>query len=192
MNRTDVINMVAEMIGAETYLEVGLGSRANYHAVKIANKEGCDIKGDATYKMRSDKMWKEVKRDKRKYDIVFVDGSHDEETALLDMTQALKVAKVVICHDVWPDTPRHALPEKPSPGAAWCGTVYRAFARITRRKGVSGVAITDDHGVGILWRDNSPTTRFYKPPGYDELKAGGHIELVNAADLATDLKAALL
>ena len=173
MTRTELINQVAAAINAKSYLEIGLGDRVNFKGVNVSHKEGCDIKGVCTHRMPSKALWAMLPataQGQYLYDLIFVDGDHHYEPAFQDLLGALKVGRVVIAHDVYPETATLAAAKHLEMGA-WCGEVYRAFAQILGMQGVNGCAIPDDHGVGVLWHDT--TSSAWAVPGisYTELRA---------------------
>lgn len=155
MNRTDIINDLIDIIGATSYLEIGVYDRTrNFDKIKCDRKVGVDIRtrGRDIITVTSDEFFASTQE---RFGVIFVDGDHSYEQAARDIANAVRVMErggAVIVHDVNPERPEQAVPEKPAGGRSWCGEVYRVFSRYRTLKTFIAYAYTCDHGVGIIRR----------------------------------------
>ena len=160
--RWDVINRIAEKIGAQSYLEIGVANGENMRHVNVVVKTGVDpnptIEGvkasDAFVPKTSDEFFGEggsgndAREEGYVWNIVFIDGLHYAEQAYRDIMNAAKIAQVVVVHDANPHT--EELQRVPYAGGDWCGDVWKAIARI-RDEGIHAVRTVDtDFGVAVV------------------------------------------
>ncbi len=150
----DVINEIIALNNYESYLEIGIENGFTYNAVKIANKESVDINKKntpLTYHMTSDEMFKNMPNNK-KYDIIFIDGLHDEDTVDRDIINSLKHLNkngCILIHDVIPRQKRMAT--KLMTGE-WYGDVYKSMIKtldFINKKNV-GIISYVHCGMGII------------------------------------------
>jgi len=145
-NRVDVINYFIRKYKYKSYLEIGYLAGETFDAIKCKHKDSVDIdpKTHAKYIMSSDRFFRQCKR---KYDLIFIDGNHDQRYVGRDIRNALKHwAKkgTIVLHDCNPPTARWQ---------AWNGTVWRAILYLRRRCEWLVIRTIDiDHGIGIIRR----------------------------------------
>lgn len=133
MTRTDVLNALIERHGLTRYLEVGLHDpRENFDGVRAPLKHSVDPAAAATFRVTSDAFF-DMLRPEFRYDLVFIDGDHEEEQVLRDMGNALAhltPGGAVVLHDSSPPTEWHQRPASEyQRGAEWNGQVWRAIIR---------------------------------------------------------------
>ncbi len=175
MDRTEVINTVARAIGANRYLEIGVKvPERNYDLIEVDKKTGVDPSVEDTdrnvLKMTSDEFFASLPK-KRRFDLIFIDGSHMYEQVQRDVANALnRLAKggAVLMHDVNPENALKAAPIKPSYGAAWSGEAWKVF--VEARANYSGATIAEDHGTGILVSRLAPRSPALPQLTFDVLK----------------------
>ena len=153
LTRTDIIHYVAEKIGAQSYLEIGVSDpRDNFERVKIAHKDGVDPAGRCNFPISSDEFFAQ---NKRAYDLIFIDGLHLADQVLRDVENSLRCLTphgVIALHDCNPTDQAQQIEEYDGK-SLWCGTVWKAIAalRATRSDLWMGT-INADHGVGVIRR----------------------------------------
>ena len=84
--RHEIINQLIKARGYKDYLEVGTDKGDTFSKIEIKNKECCDPINNISkeynfkldYQMKSDEMFENMPKNK-KYDIIFLDGMHDEK-----------------------------------------------------------------------------------------------------------------
>lgn len=155
MLHTEVINYVAEKIGAKSYLEIGVFNRGhNFDRINIDDKIGIDpaIENELNvFPMTSDEFFEQHHRDiaRTEFDIIFIDGLHHSEQVhkdIINAWQTLNEWGVIVLHDTNPPTeittciPRGSQRE-------WCGDVYKAIYQIDSPEKFT---IQEDYGITIL------------------------------------------
>ena len=151
MLRTNVINEIAETLGAKTYLEVGVRDpHHNFHDIRVESKLGVDpavSMVENVLPITSDRFFE---KNDRRFDLIFIDGDHTYEGVKADLSNALQICDgAIIMHDVHPVNERECLPKKPNDGMPWCGEAWKVFVE-ARLDGWVGMSIDVDHGVGII------------------------------------------
>jgi hypothetical protein len=97
--------------------------------------------------------------DKARFDVVFVDGLHLWEQCLRDIESSLEHLSeggVVLVHDCNPADAVSAARE-PTPGAEWCGDVWKTIAHLRANRADLDVETLDtDNGIGVVRRAAQP------------------------------------
>lgn len=177
MNRTSIINHLIKKNGYSTYLEIGVRNpRENFNKINCATKDSVDpeVKAKAMYTMTSDAFFKKQGREKQ-YDIIFIDGMHEEKQVMKDISNSLKRLKkggVIVMHDCNPPTEWHArsydayLKER----GHWNGTTYRAFVNYRcAEENLEMYVVDTDWGIGII-RDGTQETYPNKVTNFDDFE----------------------
>jgi len=173
MNRTDIINLYAKKIDAQSYLEIGVrSSNDNFNHIKVPKKTGVDpgTEGifEGTHCMASDEYFLQ---NTDTFDIVFIDGLHKQEQVFKDIENSICILNkngVIICHDMNPKVKEHQLSntdpfrqkyvekQKQLGNDAyglWTGDCWKAFAILrSTRVDLEMFVIDTDFGVGIIKR----------------------------------------
>jgi len=113
MKRYELINSLALINNATTYLEVGVENGETFNKVEISNKTAVDpICGFEKqsfvgnfYEMTSDKFFDEAISKNLKFDLIFLDGLHQWEFAMRDFVNATLLSHkktIIIIDDVYP------------------------------------------------------------------------------------------
>ena len=172
--RTAIIQDLAMIVGANSYLEIGLGDGNNFTAIQCARKESVDPSFgnksclQPTHHMTSDEFFK-VNR--HKFDIVFIDGCHHADHVERDLKNAIRVLNrggVIVCHDLNPTT--ELMQVVPRCQSEWTGDGWKAWVRLRReRPDLCMFVINTDYGVGIIL-DGGPPSPWLKLNKDDDLK----------------------
>ena len=163
MNRTTVLNQVARITGARSYLEIGVfDPRGNFDRITCPDKLGVDphVDDDRVAKTTSDRFFEGLEPDRR-WDLIFIDGDHAHAQVERDFANALKYLSpdgVIVMHDVDPATEAAASPTKPSPSADWSGEAWRVLVERARtRRDLRSATVDCDHGVALVTRGRNPS-----------------------------------
>ena len=155
--RTDVINGLISHFGYERYLEIGVGEGENFQYVIAAVRHGVDPECPATFRMSSTEFFA---RDLgcREYDLIFIDGLHEEVQCLDDIEHALarlSMGGSIVVHDANPPTDWHQRPASEyQPGEPWNGTVWKAIVRLRHDRPTLPVVTLDvDWGCAVIRPD---------------------------------------
>ena len=131
-SRTQVLNVLISVNGLDSYLEIGLSKGFNLAEIIAPIRQSVDPYADATYQMTSDDFFASGLGLDR-YDLIFVDGLHEENQCLRDLENALARLSErgwIVAHDANPPTEWHQRPvEQFEPGSIWNGTVWKALVR---------------------------------------------------------------
>lgn len=155
--RWDVINHIAKVIDAKTYLEVGVSSGESMRQVQIELKIGVDpapqLEGvtacDVFVPKTSDELFKEYDGSRGiEFDIVFIDGLHHADQAYRDIVNAARTAKIVVVHDSNPST--EEMQRVPAVPGAWTGDVWKAVSRVRVDGAYLVRTIDTDYGVAVV------------------------------------------
>lgn len=158
MSRTKLLNSLIKQVGAKSYLEIGIGRGVTFSRIDCPVKVGVDPARnpgiDEYYQMTSNEFFA---KNKRKFDVIFIDGLHTKKQVLKDFNNSIKLAKVVVLHDCNPTSEKMQI--VPQTQSEWTGDVWKAWIAI--RKANKGVCINKDYGLGVVFVDKK-TRPVYK------------------------------
>lgn len=160
MIRTDIIKQLIEKYNLKRYLEIGVATGHNFHAIECEKKFWVDpaprLDSVEGFRGTSDEFfqysWKT-------WDMVFIDGLHTHKQVAKDIENArkrLRPGGFVVLHDMLPDRKELEVPDM-------SGTCWRAVADLRCTDDTFHYYTVDtDHGVGVgqwkpekveLWKD---------------------------------------
>lgn len=156
MTRTETINYIIQKKGFKSYLEIGTQYGWNYDLINIESKECCDVDNtyhEMTYVMSSDEMFAKMPLDK-KYDIIFIDGLHNELYVHRDIINSLKHLNpggIICVHDVLPQK-FYTSTEKiiPEIDGTWNGDVWKAIVNLQNLNIEYYTIHNNDSGLTII------------------------------------------
>lgn len=169
MQRWDIIQAYIDKYNYISYLEVGYYKGWSFDSITCAQKQAVDPNpcknelqqqadnGSILYdkdgfiiKLSSDEFFS-LLNNFEKFDIIFIDGLHEEEQVYKDIQNALKHISgngVIILHDCNPPLHEHTTT---GIDGCWTGTAYKAFIRYRRENpGTKSFTIDTDWGVGVI------------------------------------------
>lgn len=151
MKRWDIINSFIDKLGYTRYLEIGTAAGTCFSKIKCKHKVGVDPKGRVGLKMTSDQFFK---KNKEKFDIVFIDGLHIDKQVDKDIRNSLRCLRkngTIILHDCNPPTWKHqAVPRQQR---AWNGTVWKSIVKLrVKNPNLHVLVIDTDWGCGVIRR----------------------------------------
>lgn len=161
--RYEIINQLILSRGYKTYLEVGTDKGDTYNQiVDVVEKECCDpfnnikpeYKFTLTYQMTSDEMFDKMDKDK-KYDLIFLDGMHEERYLDRDIINALKHLNkggLILCHDTIPTNVLYSrkYPLQNILKGGWTGNVYKSILKLQEQNISFYTLINVIHGMTII------------------------------------------
>lgn len=153
MTRTDIINHFIQLYGYEFYLEIGIANGINLNQVKCKYKVGVDPDrtSKATVYATSDEFFK---TNKKKFDIIFLDGLHHAIQLYKDIISSLACLKedgVILLHDMLP--PNKKAQDVPRVQGEWTGDCWMAFTWLrATRPDLTMFTIDTDYGIGVIRR----------------------------------------
>ena len=165
MYRYNIINALIRKNNYKKYLEIGVRDNHCFNKIQIKDKSGCDPmekcyftdagddfdvdKVPVKYRMTSDEYFDKYDI---KFDIIFIDGLHENEQVYRDIQNSLKCLNeggTILMHDCLPECEEHqSIPRKSN---HWNGDVWKAFVRIRKeREDLDMCVIDTDTGVGVI------------------------------------------
>lgn len=164
MKRYDLINALIQKNKYKKYLEIGVRDNKCFDKICVKDKSGVDPLQDewennrkdwkqseqkVKYRMTSDEYFEKYDT---KYDIIFIDGLHENEQVYRDIQNSLKCLNkggTIIMHDCLPIKEEHQI--VPRQSNYWNGDVWKAFVRTrNERKDVEMCVVDSDTGLGII------------------------------------------
>tara|TARA_Y100001935_G_scaffold171169_1_gene141219 strand:- start:562 stop:1239 length:678 start_codon:yes stop_codon:yes gene_type:complete len=165
--RWDLIEYLIGKYKYTDYLEIGCDQDELFSKIKIKNKVGVDPKSGGNVRKTSDEFFKD---NKKKFDIIFIDGLHtfkQVKNDILNSINCLKEGGIVLVHDCMPDClSKQAVPRY---RMIWNGDVWKAIVDLRQREDLEIFTCEMDQGIGIIKKEkNSSILKIEKP--IDNLK----------------------
>jgi hypothetical protein len=148
MNRTDVINGMADKFGYSRYLEIGVSTGRNFRAVKCQHKIGVDPNRRCSFRMTSDDFFSVHFMH---FDLVFIDGLHIEDQVDRDIFNSfswLAPNGSVVLHDCNPPSEWHQRPLPQQDRKPWNGTVWRSWVKLRANPALE-MFVVDTVALGV-------------------------------------------
>ncbi len=174
MLRYEILNAIAERIGARRYLEIGVQDGIAFRAVDVPRKVGVDPdpRTPATFHQTSDEFFRTLPDTDPGFDLVFVDGLHTAEQVRKDIANAIRRLRpggAVVAHDCSPPTAEYV-------SLLRCGTTYRGFVMARAdHPDVYAAVVDSDLGCGIFltggWAPVPVSPPLGAPHSFEELDA---------------------
>lgn len=166
MDRIEIINSLIESNKYKTYLEIGVRNLDDcFNNIICELKHGVDpgYEGnfDVDFKMTSDEFFLQ---NERKYDLIFIDGSHTDYQVEKDVHNSLGSLNdngTIILHDCYPPTIYHQREDyydtSTPAGGFWNGTAWKAVVKVRSEiKDIFTCVVDCDWGVGIIQKHKTP------------------------------------
>ena len=166
MNRTTIINHLAEKIIAKSYLEIGARLHSNnFDKINIGHKVSVDpcleaFDREPTYKLPSDDFFAQ---NIETFDIIFIDGLHEFKQVERDINNSLKFLNeggFIVCHDMNPtkeyrqfalNNPKRKEFVKKTKDTLWNGDCWKAFIKArAERSNIIMHTVDTDFGCAII------------------------------------------
>lgn len=150
MKRYDIINHLITKNGYSSYLEIGVQNKVAWDAVLCEYKVCVDPEKhyNATHIMTSDQFFKQ---NKEKFDIVFIDGLHEEKQVMKDIKNSLKILNpkgAIVVHDCNPDNEAMQDPDRKT--KQWTGDTWKAWVKLRKTGKLKMFVYDTDFGVGVI------------------------------------------
>jgi hypothetical protein len=147
ITHVDIIKHLIVEYGFKSYLEIGVQGKVCWDQIECLEKVGVEPVGDMfddrIKSMTSDQFFA---LNNSMFDLIFIDGDHDEPQVSRDIENALSCLNhggAIVLHDAYP-------PSKDFTVSYRCGTVYRSVWNIRHLKNIGIVTYTGDFGVAVI------------------------------------------
>ena len=161
--RTQMIELLARKYQYKEYLEIGCDRNQTFHTMerlKFTKALCVDPNKGGTLRMTSDDYFKMndlklLKGDNSHdmFDLIFIDGLHEEHQAYIDVLNSLKYLKpggTIVMHDLYPIAYEYQTYPMQTP--MWNGDTWKAAVKLRLHHDIEIVVGDFDHGVGIIRR----------------------------------------
>lgn len=177
------INALIAVLGASSYLEIGLGHGHNIKAIQCENKVGVDpeyldpltnepTRDFTVFGTTSDEYFE---KNADKFDVIFIDGDHNAEQVQKDIVNAwsrLNKGGAIILHDINPPTKEHQL--IPRIQESWTGDAWRAWVGFKKVHDKIKVEYIDEkYGLGVIHKSGHKVNNVFidSETTYEEIEA---------------------
>ena len=152
MTRLDLLNLIAAVTRAKTYLEVGVQGGLVFKLVNVPNRVGVDPdpRSAATVHQTSDDYFAALDPSV-KFDLIFIDGLHLAEQVERDAANALSHLSedgVIVFHDC--DPPNEQAGQRDMCAGYWCGDTWKAWLKVRAVNDRQTLTVDTDLGLGVI------------------------------------------
>jgi len=152
-NRIALINLLLSKFEKPKYLEIGCASNSLFNSVFAYNKVGIDPADGGTIRKTSDEFFR---KNRTKFDVVFIDGLHTYEQVRKDVNNALRFLNLdkkygswICLHDMLPGNWKEQHVPILTKGT-WTGDVWKVAFELCQTQGIEFKILKIDHGVGVI------------------------------------------
>ena len=147
--RYEIIQKIIDFNKFKTYLEIGCDKNQSFSNISVEERVGVDPIQGGTHKMTSDKFFLS---NKKKFDIIFIDGLHEYHQVMRDINNSLKCLNphgVILLHDCLPRTIWNQI--TPRINSDWNGDVWKSIVHCRTLKHIDTYTFIADRGIGIIF-----------------------------------------
>ena len=167
-SRIHIIQEIINLKKFSNYLEIGCDQDENFSQINVKNKIGVDPKSGGTHRMTSDIFFK---KNKDKFDLIFLDVLHTYEQTIKDINNAIQVIKdngIILIHDCLPKKIWNQI--VPRIYGHWNGDVWKAIVEARTYNNIETFTCIADHGLGIILKRKNSKILNIKNKDFKNLK----------------------
>ena len=167
-SRYQIIQETIDRKNYKTYLEIGCFMDELFSKIKIETKIGVDPVSGGTIRETSDNFFK---KNKIKFDIIFIDGLHEYDQVKKDIANSLLFLNkngVIFLHDCMPM--RYLYQAVPRATGVWNGDVWKNIVESRTKSEIDTYVVHADHGIGIILKRPNKNLLQLKTNNFQKLK----------------------
>jgi hypothetical protein len=148
--RYEIINNIILSNNYKEYLEIGCFKDETFSRINIEHKVGVDPVSGGTVRLTSDEFFK---NNKKKFDIIFIDGLHEYsqvKTDIINSLNSLNSNGVLLLHDCFPLKIRDQM--MPRSHQHWNGDTWKALVETRTLPNLDTYTILADEGIGVVFK----------------------------------------
>ena len=148
--RYEIINNSILSNYYKEYLEIGCFKDETFSRINIEHKVGVDPVSGGTVRLTSDEFFK---NNKKKFDIIFIDGLHEYsqvKTDIINSLNSLNSNGVLLLHDCFPLKIRDQM--MPRSHQHWNGDTWKALVETRTLPNLDTYTILADEGIGVVFK----------------------------------------
>jgi len=148
--RYEIINNIILSNNYKEYLEIGCFKDETFSRINIEHKVGVDPVSGGTVRLTSDEFFK---NNKKKFDIIFIDGLHEYsqvKTDIINSLNSLNSNGVLLLHDCSPLKIRDQM--MPRSHQHWNGDTWKALVETRTLPNLDTYTILADEGIGMVFK----------------------------------------
>lgn len=158
-NHTEIINHLISKYSLKSYIEIGVQSGVNYHAINLPKENKFGVDPDplsaADVHITSDEFFE--RNTTWIPDICFIDGEHTKEQVKKDFENALKILapypSFIVLHDTVPT--KEEITTVPRQTKEWTGSVYQFACTLCKYDFIEFKTFPVDYGVTVIFRSRN-------------------------------------
>ena len=184
ITHVDIINHLIQEYNYKSYLEIGVQGKVCWDQIECADKVGVEPIGemfdDRIKSMNSDLFFDQ---NGKNFDLIFIDGDHDEAQVTKDILNSLKYINAngaIVLHDAYPPSEEFTVSYR-------CGTVFRSIWHIRHIDNIGIATYTGDFGVAVI-RAKSNINRYHASVGSYKEYIADSINLINKCDYYSEFR----
>ena len=153
LSRIDLIKKIIIKKNFTSYLEIGCDNDRVFSKIRVPFKIGVDPVSGGNYRDTSDNFFK---INKKTFDIIFIDGLHEYDQVLRDITNSIKFLNnggIILIHDTLPSSVHQQATLRYK--KIWNGDVWKSIVNLRNRKDIDVVTCRIDHGVSLVQKKSN-------------------------------------
>jgi len=166
--RWDLINYIINKKHIKNYLEIGCDDDNLFNKINLPGKIGVDPRQGGNIRKTSDDFFKE---NKKKFDLVFIDGLHKFDQVNNDITNSLNCLNdngLILLHDCLPTKMRsQAVPRY---SHYWNGDVWKSIVKFRHWENLIINTVTIDQGISVIQKSKNLNKLDLKIKNFKKLK----------------------
>jgi len=166
--RWDLINYIINKKHIKNYLEIGCDDDNLFNKINLPGKIGVDPRQGGNIRKTSDDFFKE---NKKKFDLVFIDGLHKFDQVNNDITNSLNCLNdngLILLHDCLPTKMRsQAVPRY---SHYWNGDVWKSIVKFRHWENLIINTVTIDQGISVIQKGKNLNKLDLKIKNFKKLK----------------------